>query len=151
MFLSLVESSESWVIDSGASFHATFQQDIFQNYVKSVLRKVYLGDDEPCNIVGKGDVVVSPSNGSTLKLRNVRHAPKLKRNLISIGQLADGGMKTTFDGNVCKITKGAMVMAHRKKEGTLYMTSGSVASISIASLEADVRVGHQRLGHMSEK
>jgi len=107
--------------------------------MKSVLREVYLGDDEPCNIIGKGDVVVSPSNGSTLKLRNVRHAPKLKRNLISIGQLADGGMKTTFDGNVCKITKGAMVMAHGK-EGTLYMTSSSDVSISVVSSEADVEV-----------
>ena len=37
-------------------------------------------------------------------------------------------MKTTFDGDVCKITKVAMVMAHGKKEGTLYMTSGSEAS-----------------------
>jgi len=64
-----------------------------------------LGDDEPCDIVRKGDMVVSLSNGSTLKLRNGRHVPKLKRNLIHIGQLVDGGMKTTFNGDVCKITK----------------------------------------------
>ena len=53
--------------------------------MKSGLGKVYLRDDEPCDIVGKGDVVVSLSNGLTLKLRNVRHVPKLKRNLISFG------------------------------------------------------------------
>jgi len=76
---------------------------------------VYLGDDEPCDIVGKGDVMVSLSNGLTLKLRNVRHVLKLKRNLISDGQLVNGGMKTTFDGDVCKITKVAMVMAYGKK------------------------------------
>ena len=76
---------------------------------------MYLGNDEPCDIVGKGDVVVSLSNGSTLKLRNVRQVPKLKRNLISVEQLADEGMETTFDSDVCKITKGAMVMAHGKK------------------------------------
>jgi len=81
------------------SFHA-ISQHIFQNYVKSELGKVYLGDDEPCDIVGKGDVMVSISNGSTLELRNVRHVPKLKRYLISVGQLADGGMKTTFNGDV---------------------------------------------------
>jgi len=86
------------------------------NYVKGELRKVYLGEDEPCNVVGKGDVVVSLSNGSTLKLRNIRHLPKLKRNLISVGQLVDGVMKITFDGNVCKITKGAIMMAHEKKK-----------------------------------
>ena len=73
-------------------------------------------DNEPCYIVGKGDVVVRLSNGLTLKLRNVRHVPKLKRNLISIRQLADGGIKTTFNCDVCKITKGAMVMTHGKRK-----------------------------------
>jgi len=66
---------------------------------------VYLGDDEPCDIARKGDVVVSLSTGSILKLRNVRYVPNLKRNLIFVRQLADGGMKTTFDGDICKITK----------------------------------------------
>jgi len=84
LILFLVESNESWVIDFDASFHATFRQDIFQNYVKEGLGKVYLGADEPCDIVRKGNVVVSPSNGSILKLKNVRYIPKLKRNLISI-------------------------------------------------------------------
>ena len=61
LILSLAESSESWVIDFDTSFYATFRQDIFQNYVKGGLGKVYLGDDEPCDIVGKGDEVVSLS------------------------------------------------------------------------------------------
>jgi len=30
---------------------------IFQNYVKGELEKVYLGDDESCDIVGKGIVM----------------------------------------------------------------------------------------------
>jgi len=70
---------------------------------------------------------------------NIRHVPKLNRNLISIRQLPNGGMKTTFDGDVCKITKDAVMMAH-KKECTLYMTSDFGASISVASSEADVGV-----------
>ena len=37
LILSLAESSESWVIASNVSFHATFRQDIFQNYVKGEL------------------------------------------------------------------------------------------------------------------
>jgi len=75
---------------------------------------------------------------------------KLKRNLISVGQLADGGIKTTFD-DVCKITKRALVMAHGKKEGILYMTSSFEASILVVLSEVDAGVWHQRLGHMSEK
>jgi len=66
---------------------------------------VCLGDDEPYDIVGKGNVVVSLSNGLILKLRNVKHVLKLKRNKISVRQRAYRGMKTTFDGDVCKIIK----------------------------------------------
>ena len=106
--------------------------------MKGELGKVYRRDDEPCDIVGKGDVMVSLSNGSMLKLRNVRHVLKLKRNLIYVDQLADGRMKTTFDGDVCKITKSAMAMAYDKKEGTLYMKLGSRTSISVASSELNV-------------
>ena len=65
------------------------------------------------------------------------HAPKLKRNLISIGQLVDAGMKTIFDSGLCKITKGAMVTSHGKRKDTLYMISGSMASISVASSDVD--------------
>jgi len=75
---------------------------------------VYLGDDEPC-VVRKSDVMISISNGSTLKLRNIIYISKMKRNLIFVGQPADGGMKPTFDGDICKITKGVMVMAHDRK------------------------------------
>ena len=75
-----------------------------------------MGDDELCDIIGKGDVVVSLSNGSILKLRNIRHVPKLKRKLISVGQLVDGGMKTIFDDDVCNITKGSMVMATGRRK-----------------------------------
>jgi len=42
LILSLAGFSESWVIHSGASFHATSRHEIFQDYVKSELRKVYV-------------------------------------------------------------------------------------------------------------
>jgi len=49
------------VIDLGTSFHATSRHNIFKNYMKGKLEKVYQGD-ESCDIVGKGDVMVSLSN-----------------------------------------------------------------------------------------
>ena len=55
-------------------------------------------------------------------------------------------MKTTFNGDVCKTTNGTMVISHGNKEGTLYMTLGSRASISVASLDVDARGGIKNLG-----
>ena len=48
------------------------------------------------DIVGKGEVQLRTVNGTVWKLKNVRHVPGLKRNLISIGQLDDEGFVTTF-------------------------------------------------------
>jgi len=70
---------------------------------------------------------------------------RAEKNLTFIGQLANGGMKTTFDGDVCKITKGAII-AHGKIEGTLYITSGSEASISVTSLKRILGYGIRDLG-----
>ena len=48
--------SESWVVDSGASFHATTYNEYLKNHIQGDFRKVYLGNDEPCDIIGKEDV-----------------------------------------------------------------------------------------------
>ena len=36
---------ESWILDSMASFHATSNRNLFENYISGNLGKVYLGDD----------------------------------------------------------------------------------------------------------
>ena len=58
-------TSESWVIDSGASFHATLPHVIFQSYVKGELGKVYLRDDKSCDIIRKVNVIVILFSGSS--------------------------------------------------------------------------------------
>ncbi|KAK4484813.1 hypothetical protein RD792_007410 [Penstemon davidsonii] len=107
LICSLESKEESWVLDSGASFHATSQKRLFGEYVSGNLGKVYLGDDQPCDIVGKGTVKIK-LNGSEWKLKDVRHIPDLRKNLISVGQLASEGYTTIFHGDDWKISKGAM-------------------------------------------
>lgn len=75
--------------------------------------KVFLGDDKPCNIVGKGDV--SLLNGGIWMLNDVHHVPCLKKKLISIGQLTSSGYNMFFIGYSWKIINGALVVACRKK------------------------------------
>ncbi|MGV7988777.1 hypothetical protein PJP10_30845 [Mycobacterium kansasii] len=133
LILSLDARNESWVIDSSASFHATSCKEVLRDYVLGDFGRVYLSDDESCSIVGKEDVYVNQKDGMTLKFKNVKHAPSLKRNLISMGQLADTGYVTTFTSDSWKITKGALVISQGKKEGTLYVTSGSYSSLIVAS------------------
>ena len=151
LILAFDYKSESWVIDSGASFHATAHKEYLKNYVQGDFGKVYLGDDEPCDIIGKGDVQIKLPNGSIWQLNDVRHVPSLKRNLISVGQLASSGHVTVFADDFWKVTKGSMVVARGKKEGTLYLTNSSTSSIAVADKGIDSNTWHYRLGHMSEK
>ncbi|GFS46649.1 hypothetical protein Acr_00g0103530 [Actinidia rufa] len=142
---------ESWIIDSGASFHATPCMDVLQNYVQGNFGKVYLGDDEACNIVGKGDVQITQTDRTILKLKDVRHVPSITRNLISVGQLSEGGVVPSFTSDAWKMSKGALILARGKKEGTLYVSSGTYSSITMVASGIDCTTWHRRLGHMSEK
>jgi hypothetical protein len=47
LILSVDNSSESWVVDSGASFHVTPHKKHFLDYVQGDFGQVHLGDDAP--------------------------------------------------------------------------------------------------------
>jgi hypothetical protein len=50
-----------------------------------------------------------------------------------------------------KVSKGAMVLAHGKKTGTLYVTKRFVDIIAFTKAENQVKMWHCRLDHMSQK
>ena len=81
----LDNTSDYWVVDLGASCHATPHRRLFHDYVQGDFGNVLLGDDEPCKIVGKGKVRIKLNNGNDWLLKDVRHIPAMKRNLISTG------------------------------------------------------------------
>ncbi|XP_028098185.1 uncharacterized protein LOC114297905 [Camellia sinensis] len=97
------------------------------------------------------DVTIRLLNGFVWKIQNVRHMPGLKRNLIYVGQLDNEGHVVTSMGSLWKITKGAMVVTHDKKEGTLYTTINNRDAVAVAGEKEDSNLWHQRLGYMSQK
>ena len=54
LILSVDDSCDSWVLDSGASFHTTSQCDVLENYVAGNHGKDYLADGEPLKSLGWG-------------------------------------------------------------------------------------------------
>jgi hypothetical protein len=85
LILSIDNIFESWVVDSGASFHATPHRKHFLDYVQGDFGQVHLGDDAPCKIVGMGKVKIKKCNGNQWLLKEVRHVPDLRKIFISIG------------------------------------------------------------------
>ncbi|WVZ18367.1 hypothetical protein V8G54_005689 [Vigna mungo] len=138
LICSLEKKEESWVLDSGASFHVTSQKEFFENYVpgnlgKVYLGKVYLGNEQSCEIAGKG----------------VANWPMI-------------GYTTVFHGDHWKISEGAMTIArgHMSEKGMRIMNSkGKLPSLQ--STEFDMcedcilgkqkRVSLQRSGRIPKK
>jgi hypothetical protein len=102
--------AESWVVDSGASFHATPHRKHFLDYVQGDFGQVHLGDDAPCKIVGMGKVQIKQNNGNQWMLKEVRHVLDLRKNLISTEQLAIKGCISIFTNKAWKVTKGSLVI-----------------------------------------
>ena len=46
-----------------------------------------MGDDHPCRMDKIGTVLVKMFDGMVRELKDVRHVPQLKRNLVSVGAL----------------------------------------------------------------
>jgi len=121
LILSLENIIDAWVVDLGASFHATPNRKHFHDYVQGYFGHVRLGDDKPCKIIGMGKVFIKQHNGNQCLLKEVRHLPYLKKNLISARQLEGEGCVATFIDKTWKVTKGALVIAKGEKFGTLYL------------------------------
>jgi hypothetical protein len=152
LILSLDNITNSWVLYLGASFHATPHKKYFRDYVQRDFGQIYLGDGEPCKIVGMGKVQIKLRNGNQWLLKEVRHVPNLRRNIISTRQLVSEGCISTFTEKAWKVTKGSLVIKKGEKVGTLYLCIGNVeSSISLAFIGVDTTFWHHRLGHMSEK
>jgi hypothetical protein len=85
-------------------------------------------------------------------LKNVRHVPDLRKNIISTRQLESEGCISIFIDKVWNVTKGSLVIEKGEKVGTLYLCTGNTnSSISLASTGVNTTLWHHRLGHITEK
>ncbi|KAI3704072.1 hypothetical protein L1987_74279 [Smallanthus sonchifolius] len=121
-----VENSiESWIMDSGASFHAIPCPKLVKNLRTCKFGKVRLVDDQTLDIVGTGDVDLRNTLGTTWTMKDVMIIPNLRRKLISVG-LDDQGDVVLFKDGQRKVIKGNLVVAKGNKRGTLCMEQKKV-------------------------
>ena len=135
LLLSLESVDDSWVLDSSASFHATPHRGYFIDYVQGDFGLVYLGYNEPYQIIGKRKIKIKLQNGNHWLLHEVRHVPRLSRNLISVGQLSDEGCVVTFNEFFWKVSKGSLVVEKGVKVATLYLCRGHIDPSTLIVLE----------------
>lgn len=69
-----------------------------------------MGNNAAYRVLRIGSVILKFENGYTFTLRRVRYIPDLNRNLISMGNLDDTGLKGNFGDGLLKIVKGFLVI-----------------------------------------
>lgn len=80
-------SSDIWFLDSGCSNHMTRNKDLFTSLDDSIQFEVNLGNDSKVPIMGKGVINVLTKNGERRLILDVYFMPRLKHNLMSVGQI----------------------------------------------------------------
>jgi len=102
-------------------------------------------------IVGIGDIVLLTDTGNKLVLKEVRHVPEMRLNLISTGKFDDASFLSHFGTGKWKLAKGNLVIVRDSKEGSFYIMQGRICSgeANVATNSKDV--WHRQLGHMSEE
>ena len=146
--------TQTWIVDSGASFHVTPCLECFTTFDAGSYGKVYLGNNSACNIDGIGTIHLSLDNGQELVLKDVRYVPGIKKSLLSVGQMDLHGYTTLFGGGLWKLKKGSMVIVKGCKKGTLYCLQCKALPgkfLAIAEFDSRLELWHKRLGHMSQK
>ncbi|KAL8092162.1 hypothetical protein AgCh_034456 [Apium graveolens] len=94
-------SVESWVMDFGASFHATPCKDLMLNFRVGNFCKVRLADDETLDIAGMGDINIRTSFGTSWTLKDASYeantvADEIESSTlwhIRLGHMSEKGMK----------------------------------------------------------
>ena len=141
-----------WVVDTAASYHATPNRELFSTYKTGDFGYVKMGNTASSNIAGIGDICIQTNVGYQLMLKDVRHVPDLRLNLMSGIALDKEGFQNYFGNGRWKLTKGTMVVARGEVCCTLYKTPGKICKNGLNIVaDSSPNLWHRRLGHMSEK
>ena len=146
-----------WILDTGASYHICPRREWFSTYEQIDGGIISMANESASKVVGIGSIKIRTHDGKFCTLNDVRHAPHMAKNLISLGLLDSKGYKYTGSCGILNVYKGVNVVLKGVKRGTLYILQGSTLSGSAAVASSEVhkddmtKLWHMRLGHMSER
>ncbi|XP_076951977.1 uncharacterized protein LOC143625559 [Bidens hawaiensis] len=143
LFCSVDSMVDSWVMDSGSSFHAMHNGKTMVNQKVGDFGKVRIANGDVLDVTGMGDVNLVTPLGTVWNLKNVRVIPSLKRRLISVSQLDELGMEVKFGGGKWKLTKASLVIARENRCDSLYMVD--------VPIEGSMTVPQKKVGFYESK
>ena len=93
------------------------------------------GDDHTCHIEGISIVRIKLFDGMVGELKDVRHAPQLKKNVILIGALEAQALRETLGENILKMFSDSLVVLKGIRCNNLYYLKCNVIIENLATSE----------------
>lgn len=141
----------AWHLDTGASNHMTGDELAFAELRRSVTGTVRFGDGSLVDIKGRDTVMFSIDGGRHKALTGVYWIPRLKTNIISIGQLDEIGCPTLVkDGKMTVRDQNRRIIAQAPRlRNRLYVVHLKIERpICLAAhAKEDAWIWHARFGH----
>ena len=155
------QSTDAWLIDSGATCHICNNRELFIQYQTfKTPQKVSVGDGYTLEAVGSGIVALTlelPDHKTKkCKLHEVLYVPKLTYNLLSVSKMTDAEKHITFSDDECFVyNENEELLAVATKTGSLYhlicYQSLQEEINAVRKHESKENRWHRRFGHLGEK
>jgi hypothetical protein len=147
------EDSNVWVLDTGASNHMTGRRDVLTSLDTSIGGTVCFGDGSLIAIEGMGSVMLQTKKDGHKVLTEAYFIPKLKSNIVSLGQLEEGGCKVVLEDGYCSVFDvERTLLAHAPHVGNrFYLLKVHLAApVCLAAKTSDKAwLWHGRYGHLN--
>lgn len=141
-----------WILDTGASNHMSGSRTAFADLDTGVIGSVRFGDGSVARIEGTGTVLFHCKNGEHQALANVYFLPRLTANIISVGQLDEGGYQVLVEHGVMWVRDEDRCLLTKipRSPGRLYNLDVTIARpvCLAACTDDDAWRWHQRFGHI---
>ena len=128
------------------------------NLDESVRGAVRFGDGSKVEICGIGAVTITGKNQEHRVLSEVYYIPSLKCNILSLGQLEEGGCRVEIDNGVMMVmerqnkgSKSRSVLIRAERRNRLYIMQVKITSpVCLLSKMDDISwLWHARYGHLN--
>lgn len=152
----IANKKDTWFLDSGCNNHMSKKTEYFSYFDESYRDFVKLANNSNLVVKGKENVRLQ-LNGIAQIITSVFYIPKLKNNLLSIGQLQERGLYILFQHDKCKEfhpDRGLIMdMAiSSKRMFKLHVIPLPIASVCFnTTIEDIVQLWHCHYGHLSFK
>jgi hypothetical protein len=142
-----------WFMDSGASNHMTGERGAFSELDTGVIGTVKFGDGSRVEIRGRGSIIFKCQNDEHRALTDVYYIPKLRSNIISLGQLDERGCRVMIGDGVLRVhdTERNLLAKVKRSTNRCYKVDLQVTQPVCLAAHGDDEawLWHARFGHLS--